>query len=104
MRLRRFKFQSKYAEYNFNTTTVNSLKTKCKVTNPSFKKAGRPNLLDETLLKKVKDTAIGTRAAGGIINRKEILSIAKGVVSSYKQSYLEQSQVKPKPSFRNTHF
>ena len=49
----------------------------CKLT---FKKAGRPNLLDETLLKNVKDIAIGTRAASGVINRKQILNIRKGVV------------------------
>ena len=37
----------------------NSWKAKCKVANPTFKKAGRPNLLDEILFKKVKDIAIG---------------------------------------------
>ena len=35
------KFSSKYAKYNFNRTTVNSWKAKCKVANPTFKKAGR---------------------------------------------------------------
>ena len=42
--------------------------------------AGRPNLLDETLLKEVKDIAIATRPASGVINRKQILNIAKGAV------------------------
>ena len=64
------KFSSKYAKYNFNRTTVNSWKAKCKVANPTFKKSCRPNLPDEALLKKVKDITIGTRAAGGVINRK----------------------------------
>ena len=32
------KFSSKYAKYNFNRTTVNSWKAKCKVANPTFKK------------------------------------------------------------------
>ena len=69
------KFLSKYfAQYNFNRT-VNSWKAKCKVANPTFKKDGRANLLDETMLKKVKDIAIGPRAAGGVINRKQILNI-----------------------------
>ena len=54
------KFSSRHGRYNFNRTTVNSWKAKRKVANPTFKKAGRPNLLDETLLKKVKDIAIGT--------------------------------------------
>ena len=34
------KFPSKYAKYNFNRTTLNSWKAKCKVANPTFKKAG----------------------------------------------------------------
>ena len=34
----------KYAKWNFNRTTVNFWKAKCKVSNPNFKKAGRPNL------------------------------------------------------------
>ena len=76
------KISSKYAKYNFNRTTVNSWKAKCKVANPTSKKTGRPNLLDETLLKKVKDIAIGTRAAGGVLNRKQILNIAKGAVNN----------------------
>ena len=37
------KCSSKYGNYNFNSTTVNSWKAKCKVSNPTFKKAGRPN-------------------------------------------------------------
>ena len=63
-------FSPEYAKYKFNRTTVSSWKVKCKVTNPTFKKAGRPNLLDKTLLKSVKDIAISTRAAGGVINKK----------------------------------
>ena len=51
--------------------------------NPTFKKAGKPNLVDETLLKKVKDIAISTRAAAGVINGKQIFNIAKGVVRAY---------------------
>ena len=60
------KFLFKYTKYNFNRATVNSWKDKSKVANPTIKKAGGPNLLDEKrLLKKVKDIAISTRAAGG---------------------------------------
>ena len=83
-------FSSKYAKYNFSRTTVNSWKAKCKVANPTFEKAQRPNLLDETLLKKVKDIAIGTRAAGGVINRKQILNIAKGVVRANNRNALKE--------------
>ena len=55
----------------------NSWKAKCKVANPTFKKAGRPNLLDETLLKKVKDIVIGKEQL--VDYRKPILNIEKGV-------------------------
>ena len=84
------KFSSRHGRYNFNRTTVNSWKAKRKVANPTFKKAGRPNLLDETLLKKVQDIAIGTRAGGGVINRKQILNIAKGVVRENNAQCIER--------------
>lgn len=76
------KFSSKYDKHTFNRTTVNSWKAKCKNPSQTFKKVGRPNLLDDTLLKRVKDIAIGTRAAGGVINRRMILNIAKGIVKA----------------------
>ena len=82
-------FSSKYAKHNFNWTTINSWKDKYKVANPTFKKAGRPNLLDETLLKKVKDVAIGTRAAGGVINRKQILNMATDFVRANNPNALK---------------
>ena len=47
-------------------------------------------MLDKTLLKKVKDIAIGTRAAGGVVNRKQILNIAKGVVRANNPSELKE--------------
>ena len=43
-------FSSKHAKFKFNRTTVNSWKAGYKVANSTFKKAGRPNLLDEILL------------------------------------------------------
>ena len=55
-----------------------------------FKKAGRPNLLDSNLIKKVKDIAIGTRTARGVINRRQILNIAKGVVKANNPNSLKE--------------
>ena len=46
--------------------------------------------MDETVPKKVKDIAIGTRATGGVINRKQILNIVKGVVKSNNPNALEE--------------
>ena len=45
----------------------------------ALKAAGRSYLLDDNLIKKVKDIAIGTGAAYDVINRKQILNIVKGV-------------------------
>ena len=56
----------------------------------TFRTAGRPNLLDEYLLKKVKNIAIGTRAAGGVINRRLFLNIAKGVVKANNPNTLKE--------------
>ena len=86
------KFKLKYSKFTFNRTTVNSWKNKFKggVNSATFKKAGRPNLLNENLLKKVKDIAIGTRSAGGVINRKQILNIAKGVVKANNPNTLNE--------------
>ena len=77
------KFSTKYEKYTFNQT-VNSWKAKSK------NKSGRPNILGENLIKKVKDIAIGTRAAGGVINRKQILNIANGVITANDPNALEE--------------
>ena len=42
-----------------------------------LKKVGRPNVLDDHLIRKVKNIAMGTRQAGGVINRKQILTLLK---------------------------
>ena len=55
-----------------------------------FKKAGRPNLLDSSLRKKVKDTAIGKRVAGGVISRRQIVNIGKVVVKANNPSSLKE--------------
>ena len=54
-----------------------------------FKKAAGPNLLDSNLIKKLKDIVIGTRAAGGVISRRQILNIAKCVVKADNPSSLQ---------------
>ena len=47
-------------------------------------------MLDETLLKEVKDIVISTRAAGGVINRKQILNIKKGIVRANNPHALKE--------------
>jgi len=87
------KYELKYGtKYSFNRTTINSWKLKYKdgANNVTFKKVGRPNLLDDNLIKKVKDIAFGTRSAGGVINRKQILNIANGVVKANNPNSLKE--------------
>ena len=55
-----------------------------------FKKLGRPNLLDNNLQKKVKDIAIGTRQAGGVVNRRQMINIAKGVIRANNPDLLKE--------------
>ena len=49
------------------------------VTRPSIKGIGRQNLLDSGMLKKVKGIALGTRMAGGVIIRRQLIRIETGV-------------------------
>jgi len=86
------KYSSKYTKYNFIRTSVNNWKNKFKGgrNDVVFKKVGRPNILDDHLLRKVKDVAIGTRQAGGVINRRQIINIAKGVIKANNPDILEE--------------
>ena len=74
------KINTKYQKYFFIRTAVNPWKKKCNDGDWTVTKSiGRPNLLDSCMLKKVKDIALGTRMAGGVINRRQLISIATGV-------------------------
>ena len=44
--------------------------------------------MDENLVKKVKDIASGTLQAGGVISRRQIANIAKGVVRANNPNIL----------------
>ena len=89
-------FPVKYTKFRFIRTSVNNWKIKCKTRGDSFvfKKAGRPNLLGGSLIKKVKDIAIGTRQVGGVINRRQIVSIAKGDVRANNPDILKEFRAK----------
>ena len=69
------RFRSNDDKYSFNRTKANLLKNEFKNTADKdliFKKAGRPTLLDDNLIKRVKGISIRTRAAGCVINSKQI--------------------------------
>ena len=85
------KFTTKYPKYFFIRTTVNTWKKKCKDGDWTvIKRIGIPNLLDSDMLKKIKDIALGTRMAGGVINRRQVISIATGVVRASNPNLLKE--------------
>ena len=55
-----------------------------------LKKVDRSNILGDHLIRKVKDIAIGTRQAGGVINRRQILNIAKGIIRANNPDILKE--------------
>ena len=46
--------------------------------------------MDDYLIGKVKDIATGTRQAGGVINRRQILNIDKGVIRENNPDILKE--------------
>ena len=61
-------FTTKYPKYSFIRTTIKNWKKKYNNGDQIIiKRIGRPNLLDSGMLKKVKDIALGTRMAGGVM-------------------------------------
>ena len=81
------KFTMKYPkftmEYSFVRATVNSWIKKCKDgENRGIKNVGKSNLVDTSLLKKVKNIPLGTRLFGSVINKHQLISIATGIVTA----------------------
>ena len=63
-------------EYSFVRATVNSWIKKCKDgENRGIKNVGKSNLVDTSLLKKVKNIPLGTRLFGSVINKHQLISI-----------------------------
>ena len=60
----KFKFVRTSA-YKWKLGTLKKRKIDCKM--------GRPNLLSQDMLRKVKDIVIGTRADGGVISRRMVI-------------------------------
>ena len=56
-----------------------------------FKKKGRPNLVSDDFLKKIKTIMIGTRASGTAIGRRIVMAIGNGVVRSNSLTLLKEN-------------
>lgn len=81
--------------YTFVRTSVNNWKKKIekdkKQNNDTVhRRKGRPNLLDDQTLGKVKDVVTGVRLAGGVISRKMVIAIGTGVLKANCASKLKE--------------
>ena len=87
------KFSLKYPNHSFIRTSMNTWKSKFKGDcdgDVVLKKVRTLNILDNHLIRKVKDIAIGTRQAGRFINRSQISNIAKDVISANNSDILKE--------------
>ena len=58
----------------------------------SFKKKGRPNLVSDDFIKKIKTIMIVTRAAATAISRRIVMAIGNGVVGSNSVTLLKENR------------
>ena len=79
------RFKSKYPHYTFLRTTINNWKRKFNKKDgvpsksPTFRKAGRPNIVRDELVQKIKEVIVGVRLSGAVISRRMVISIGNGV-------------------------
>ena len=87
----------KYQQYTLKRTTVNNWKRK--FSNPQkekgeplekFSKNGRPSLVGEEFLAKIKEGIIRIRLTGAVISRKMIISIGNGVLKANDPNSLSE--------------
>ena len=75
------RFSKVYTKYSLKRTTFNRWKERCKKNYlHSIGKRERPNLLDDEMLKKIKDVIIGSRLVGKLISREMVVAIGVGAV------------------------
>ena len=85
------KFHYEISEIFFIRITVNNWKKKCNDGDWTvIRRIRRSNLVNSGILKKVKDIALGTRMAGGVINRCKLISRATVVVRANNTNLLKE--------------
>ena len=88
------KFSKKYGpKYEFRRTTVNTWKNLLK--NKSDKSAvcgqiGRPNMVSDEHMRKIKDIILDTEAAGTAISRRIAIAIGNGVLKANNPKLLKE--------------
>ena len=88
------KFGKKYPKYTLIRTPVNNWKKKSEKDKKNdnanlHRRKGRPNLLHDEFLVKVKDVVTRSRMAGGRISRKMVIAIDTGVIKANCPSKLK---------------
>ena len=56
----------------------------------AIQRTGKPNLVDDEMLKEIKDIIIGSRLAGTAISRKMVIAIATGVIKANVPNILRE--------------
>ena len=90
------RFKSKYPHYTFLRTTIYNWKRKfnkkeCVPSeSPTFRKAGRPNIVRDELVQKIKEVIVGVRLSGAVISRRMVISIGNGVLKANDPNTLSE--------------
>ena len=90
------RFKSKYSHYTFLRTTINNWKRKfnkkegVQSESLTFRKAGRPNIVRDELVQKIKGAIIGVRLSGAVISRRMVISIGNGVLEANDPNTLSE--------------
>ena len=89
-------FKSKYPHYTFLRTTINNWKRKFNKKegvpseSPTFRKTGRPNIVRDELVQKIKNVIVGVRLSGALISRRMVISIGNGVLKVNEPNTLSE--------------
>ena len=87
-------FNKVYLKYTSVRTTINDWKLKMKKEKDGktiFFKKGRPNLVSDDLMKKIKTITTGTWAAGTAISHRTVMAISNGVVRENSPTLLKKN-------------
>ena len=57
---------------------------------PTFRKAGRPNIVRDELVQKIKEVIVGVRLSGAVISRRMVISIRNGVLKANDPNTLSE--------------
>ena len=89
------RFSKVYTKYSLKRTTVSGWKESCKKKKNDqpiapIQRKGRPNLVDDEMLKKIKDIIVGLRLAGTAISRKMVIAITTGLIKANDPNTLRE--------------